>query len=229
MITATNAYYDNELARINELELSEIELTDLRTANELKRQMALSRATTLTNSFTTARVRAEQDALDDIEDLRNEAIDAEMDRQRALDGLRDDALDAERDRADARADLEQDTQDRITDIIRDANRSKEDIERDFQQDIVDQREQYARDQDDILLNQSLSEEERQQRLLDLERENNRTLSDIGRDRLRDLEVAGIREGRRFEDVDIRQQRGRARHFHRSVRTTDWDTTGDRST
>ena len=30
--------------------------------------------------------------------------------------------------------LEQDTQDRITDIIRDANRSKEDIEQDFQRD-----------------------------------------------------------------------------------------------
>ena len=45
--------------------------------------MALSRATTATNSFTTARVRAEQDALDEIEDLRDEAIDAEMDRQRA--------------------------------------------------------------------------------------------------------------------------------------------------
>ena len=52
----------------------------------------------LTNSFTTARLRAEQDALDEIEDLRDEAIDAEMDRQRAIDNLRDDALETEQDR-----------------------------------------------------------------------------------------------------------------------------------
>ena len=70
LINATNAFYDNELARINELERTEIELTDLRRANELKRQMALSRATTLTNSFTTDRIKGEEDAADAAERSR---------------------------------------------------------------------------------------------------------------------------------------------------------------
>ena len=43
-------------------------------------------------------------------------------------------------------------------------------------------------------------------MLDLERENNRTLVDIGRERLRDLENVGIREARRTDDTNIRQDR-----------------------
>ena len=84
ILNAANAYYDNELARINELGLSEIELDDRRKANELNRQMALSRAITTTNSFTTARVRAEERALDEIERMRDDAINAE---ERRLDTI----------------------------------------------------------------------------------------------------------------------------------------------
>ena len=188
LINATNAFYDNELANINKLELSEIELTDLRTANELKRQQALSRATTATNSFTTARIAGEERAADEIERIRDAAIDAEMDRQRAIDGLRDDALENQRDRADALVDLEQDTQDRIADIQRNANRSREDIEREFQdayQDIQRQR-----------VFENLSDDEATSQLLELGRERNRDLRDLG-----------TRSGRRREDVGIRQGRG----------------------
>ena len=207
LIDAANAYYDNELKRINELGLSEIELDDRRKANELNRQMALSRAITTTNSFTTARVRAEERALDEIERMRDDAIDAEERRLDTIQDLKDDAFDAEQDRADALVDLEQDTQDRITDIIRDANRSKEDIERDFQDDLADQRRKYGEDFQAILDDTSLSSDERNSRLQALEAEFNRDAISLGRERIRDLRDSGIRQGRRREDVGIRQGRG----------------------
>ena len=210
LINATNAFYDNELANINALELSEIELDDRRTANELKRQMALSRATTLTNSFTTARVRAEQDALDDIEDLRDEAIDAEMDRQRAIDDLRDDALDAERDRADALVDLAQDTQDRILDIQRDANRSREDIAQDFLDDNADLRRAFNEEQQGIAARADrgeISREDAQRQIGALSRGFIEDQGGLVRERDRDLRGLGIRTGRREEDAATRQGRG----------------------
>ena len=188
LIVAANAYYDNELARINELGLSEIELDDRRKANELNRQMALSRATTITNSFTTERVRVEERALDEIERMRDDAIDAEERRLDTIQDLKDDAFDAEQDRADALVDLEQDTQDRITDIIRNANRSKEDIERDFQDDIQDIQRQEVEG--------TLTAAETTSQLFDLGRERNRDSRDLD-----------IRSGRRQQDVGIRQGRG----------------------
>ena len=188
LIDAANAYYDNELARINELGLSEIELDDRRKANELNRQMALSRATTITNSFTNARVRAEERALDEIERMRDDAINAEERRLDTIQALKDDAFDAEQDRADALVDLEQDTQDRITDIIRNANRSKEDIERDFQDDIQDIQRQEVEG--------TLTAAETTSQLFDLGRERNRDSRDLD-----------IRSGRRQQDVGIRQGRG----------------------
>ena len=197
LIDAANAYYDNELARINELELTEIELTDRRTANELNRQQALSRAITLTNSFTTARLRAEQDAFDEIEDLRDEAIDAEMDRQRAIDNLRDDALENQRDRADALVDLEQDTQDRLQDIRLNANRSREDIEQDYQdayQDIQRQR-----------VFENLSDDESVSQLTELGRERNRDLRDVDTRSGRRREDVGIRQGRQTEGINTEAQ------------------------
>ena len=197
LIDAANAYYDNELARINELGLTEIELDDRRTANELKRQQALSRAITLTNSFTTARLRAEQDAFDEIEDLRDEAIDAEMDRQRAIDNLRDDALENQRDRADALVDLEQDTQDRLQDIRLNANRSREDIEQDYQdayQDIQRQR-----------VFENLSDDESVSQLTELGRERNRDLRDVDTRSGRRREDVGIRQGRQTEGINTEAQ------------------------
>ena len=210
LIDAANAYYDNELARINELELTEIELDDRRKANELKRQMALSRAITITNSFTTARVRAEERALDEIERMRDDAIDAEERRLDTIQALKDDAFDAEQDRADALVDLEQDTQDRITDIIRNANRSKEDIEREFQRDFQDITRERTEAQNEVIRQRnegSITSEEANQRFEELARASANQLTELGIERIRDLEDAGIREGRRFEDSDIRQQRG----------------------
>ena len=212
LINATNAFYDNELANINALVLTEIELDDRRTANELKRQMALSRATTLTNSFTTDRVRAEQDAFDEIEDLRDEAIDAEMDRQRAIDDLRDDALDAERERQGALVELEEETAERILDVQRRANRGREDVESDFQQDIEDLRRESLADQ--IALHAQadqgiISREEAQVGADARAREFGADALELSRDRDRDLEDLDIREGRGIEDVGIRQQRGAA--------------------
>ena len=61
LISATNAYYDNEEARIDGLMLSEIELQNLREANALAREQALARAADTENPFEQQRLRdAEQ-------------------------------------------------------------------------------------------------------------------------------------------------------------------------
>ena len=209
LITATNAFYDNELKRINELGLTEIELDDRRTANELKRQQALSRAFTTTNSFTTARVRAEERALDEIERMRDDAIDAEERRLDTIQALKDDAFDAERDRADDFVDLTQDTQDRILDIERDANRSREDIAQDFLDDNADLRREFIEDQGDVaddLRDGDIDRQEANRRISDLSRSYVEDQGGLVRERDRDLRDLDIRTGRREEDVGIRTGR-----------------------
>ncbi len=210
VIAALNAYYDAEEKRIDNLELSEAELSDLREDNQLAREGAIRRATDATNTFAQERIRTEERALDEIERMRDDAIDAEERRQREIQALKDDAFDAERDRANALVDLEQDTQDRITDIIRNANRSKEDIERDFQRDFQDITRERTEAQNEVIRQRnegSITSDEANQRFEELARESANQLTELGIERIRDLEDAGIREGRRFEDSDIRQQRG----------------------
>ena len=210
LIGTINAVHAAEAARIDALMGSETELAALRAKNDLARDEGIRRATGLENSFTTARVRAEERALDEIERMRDDAIDAEERRLDTIQALKDDAFDAEQDRADALVDLEQDTQDRITDIIRNANRSKEDIERDFQRDFQDITRERTEAQNEVIRQRnegSITSDEANQRFEELARESANQLTELGIERIRDLEDAGIREGRRFEDSDIRQQRG----------------------
>ena len=61
LITDINAFYDAELDRIAEVEASEEELQNLREDNQLARDRALDSATTATNTFAEARIKAEEE------------------------------------------------------------------------------------------------------------------------------------------------------------------------
>ena len=73
LTAATNAYYDNELARIDELMRTEIELRDLRESNALARERALQRATDTTNPFEQQRLQDAADAQRETERATAEA------------------------------------------------------------------------------------------------------------------------------------------------------------
>ena len=183
VIAALNAYYDAEEERIDNLEVSEADLQDLRDDNDLARDRALQQATTATNRFAEERIRTEEQIQADIADLRDDALANEADRQQKL------------------IDLEQDTQDRILDIQRKAIQSREDVEREFQRDTQDRIRDYTLAFGEILDDTSLSGSERQEAIVELDRENSELARTQGFDRLRDLEDIGIREGRRVSDVE----------------------------
>ena len=225
LITAINEFYDAEEQRILQLSLSEDELRNLREDNTLARQQALGRAMTAENRFTTQRVRDEERAQDEIERLRDEAIDREERRQAAIQELRDEAVDAERDRQDALVALEEETQEKILDIQRKANEKREDIEREFSRDFEDNFRSTQEKITELLSEEGFGGEDIRDFLSGFEDDVRSRLSDAGRSRLqeiknqqldteidsrrdrdRDLEDVGIREGRQVEDANTRQGR-----------------------
>ena len=127
LISAVNAFYDNELERINELDLSESELQNLREDNQLKRDQALRRASAAENRFQNERLDMEQELQDDIDDLRDDALEAHADHLESLEDLQerhnqrilDLELDLSRDLDDLRRDRLQDTRDDTLDSQRD--------------------------------------------------------------------------------------------------------------
>ena len=233
LINATNAFYDNELANINALDLSEIELDDRRTANELKRQMALSRATTLTNSFTTARIRGEEDAADAAQDAADEVIDAAeraareqmriaeraaRESQRIaerladdIEDLRDDALENETDRLQDLEDLNETHQQRLFDIEQDGIRRREDLNVGFDRGVEDILRDAGADE-------SLFRSGDFQRVLGaassrnqdfLRSELDRLGINLGEDQFERIGTLAIQRQRSARDSDTRVQRGRA--------------------
>ena len=220
---SVNAAFATQITLLDALGLSEADYQDRFEDAEDTRDAALTRATSSVNTFAEARIKGEEDAAEAAQDAADEIIDAaekastrtDADRrtcrtrkstdlrtsERDIQGLRDDALEAERDRADALVELEEDTQERITDIIRDANRSKADIERDFQQDYQDITRERTEAQNDDHIRQlvegSITSGEADERFEALGRESaNDRLTALGIERRRDLENAGIRQGRR---------------------------------
>ena len=182
LITAINTFYDERLAFINGLDLSDTDRANMLAVVDIQRNIAVEAVPQMHQSVVD-RLELEKDLQADIADLRDDALDNEADRQQKL------------------IDLEQDTQDRILDIQRKANQSREDVEREFQRDFQDRVRDYGQAIDEILNDTSLSDEERQERLVETEREFNALAAEQGRDRLRDLEDIGIREGRRVSDVE----------------------------
>ena len=75
-------------------------------------------------------IREEMRLHDEIDDLREDALDTEQDRQQAI-------TDLYQDEARRREGIEEDHQDRLEDIRRRATQSREDVNREFERDIED--------------------------------------------------------------------------------------------
>ena len=197
LIRAINAFYDNELKRIDELALSETALKNLRQDNQLGREQALRRATTAQNQFTRDRLRDEESAQAEIERLREDAIAREARRQDEIEEVRDAQIENEADRLDAIEKLNEDHKDRLLaleeqfhedldDLQRDRNQTAEDIQREYQRDFQDLQTETARrlfDEEfgDLTADQRsrLAEDDTYQReLFDLNRQRDRDVQDF---------------------------------------------------
>ena len=185
LITAINTFYDERLAFINGLDLSDTDRANMLAVVDIQRNIAVEAVPQMHQSVVD-RLELEKDLQADIADLRDDALDNEADRQQKL------------------IDLEQDTQDRILDIQRKANQSREDVEREFQRDFEDiSRERFEAENE--VLRQfregSLTSDEASERIQELQAESAREITELGRERNQDLEDIGIREGRRVSDVE----------------------------
>ena len=201
LINATNDFYDNELARINELMRTEIELQALREANQLARDRALDRAINTDNDFTEQRIRNEMDAVEEAESAA-EAQRREQERtataaQRTAE--REASAQARADRDALRA-AERTTRERQ----RIAERQQREEERFIQQRIRE--EMRLTDALDDLRDDALDAEmRRSDALVDLEQDTQDRILDIQRNANRSREDVE----REFQDAyqDIQQQRG----------------------
>ena len=217
LMQAVNAAYTAQIALLDALGLSEADYQDRFEDAQDARDAGITRATTATNTFTQTRIKGEEDAAEAVQDAADKAIAAteraaqqrlreETRLNDAIEDLRNDAIDAERERADALVELEQNTQERILDIQRKANQSREDVDREFQRDTQDRLRDYNQALGEIFDDTSLSDEERRERITELDRENIASANELGRGAIRDLEDIGIREGRRVDDANIRRDR-----------------------
>ena len=206
VIEAINAYYDAEEERIDNLEASEADLKDLRDGNDLARDRALQQATTATNRFAEERLRTEQRLSDEIEGIRDDQLENEADRQQSL------------------QDLAEDHQDRLTDIERDGLRRREDLQRELSRDFADNFREEQEQIAELLSGEGFDTREIRRflqgfegnvrgrlgedalsQLNEIQREGAVESIDLRRERDRDLEDIGIREGRQVEDAQIRLQ------------------------
>ena len=208
LLQAIEAFYDAEEERIRALGLSADQLTDQLQDLELSRRQATNAALDADNTFASERISIEKQTQDKIQALKDEAIDAESER------------------ADALVKLEEETQERILDIQRKANQSREDIEREFSRDFGDNFRSTQEKITELLSEEGFGGGEIRDFLSGFEDDVRSRLSDSGRSRLqeiknqqldteidsrrdrdRDLEDVGIREGRQVEDANIRGERG----------------------
>ena len=180
LITAINAYYDAEEARIEQLKLTEDELRDLREDTQLAREQALRQAETATNRFADERIRNEMRVADQIQDLRDKQLENEEERLTKLTELHEDAAK------------------RLEEIEEASQRRREDSNLTFQRKFEDIRRKAFEAENEVI---------RQLRAGDITREQgDERLATIDRNRTRDLFDAGIEENRRQEDIGITRQR-----------------------
>ena len=182
VIQAINDYYDAEEERINNLEVSEAELRDLREDNQLARQQALRSAETATNQFAEERIRTEERIQSEIQDLRDDAVENEADRLERI-------ADLQERHNEKILELEVKLQEDILGLRRDRAESAADIETEFQRDLEDLRTKIARDLfgEDVISFGDLTESQQsevqdstdfQRRLFDHERDRDREIQDL---------------------------------------------------
>ena len=129
LITAINTFYDERLAFINGLDLSDTDRANMLAVVDIQRNIAVEAVPQMHQSVVD-RLELEKDLQADIADLRDDAVENEADRQRAIADLYEDS-------ARRREAIEEDHQERLEDIRRSATESREDTNREFQRDIED--------------------------------------------------------------------------------------------
>ena len=111
LINAINTFYDERIAFINGLDLSDTDRANMLEVVRIQRNIALEAIPQMHASVT-------------------ERLEMERELQDEIDDLRDDALKNEQDRLSAIEDLNAQHADRLLDIERDAQREREDLQRD---------------------------------------------------------------------------------------------------
>ena len=153
---------------------------------------------------------------------RDAKIRAAMDYNDALADLDQDRIDAEMRRLESLANLAEDHQDRLVDIARGGLRRREDLQREFSRDFADNIREEQEQIAELLSGEGFDTREIQRflqgfegnvrgrlgedalsQLNEIQREQGIGRIDLRRERDLDLEDIGIREGRRVEDAERR--------------------------
>ena len=139
------------------------------------------RITEIRQNAVDARLDAERNLADRIQNIQNDLVDEVVDIQKDLNDtindLRDEALDAEQDRLNNLVELHQDTQQKLDDLERERHQTMADLREQFQRDQLDALEQLDRDLED-----ADSEEKREEAI----KRYNRRIEDLTRDFHRDI-------------------------------------------
>ena len=184
LITAINTFYDERLAFIKGLDLSDTDRKNMLAVADIQRRVAV-------------------EAVPQMHESVEERLELEKDLQDDITELRDEALENEKDRAEALVELEEKTQERILDIQLKAIQDREDAERDLNRTIEDLHREWVKDQGkvaDALKRGDIDREEAERQIGSLARTFIEDSRGLQRERDRDLKDIGIREERQVTDV-----------------------------
>ena len=162
------------------------------------------RITEIRQNAVDARLDAERDLADRIQNIQNDLVDEVVDIQKDLNDtindLRDESLDAEQDRLNNLVELHKDTQQKLDDLERERHQTIEDLREQFQRDQLDAREQLDRDLED-----ADSEEDREAAI----QRYNRRIEDLTRDFHRD--ILDLRKSQAREQEALARQTAEREH------------------
>ena len=181
LITAINTFYDERIAFVNGLDLSNTDRANMLEVVSIQRNIALNAVPQMHQSVV-ERLELEKELQSDIADLRDQQVENEQDRLDAL-------ADLQERHNEKILELEEKLQEDILGLRRDRAERAADIETEFQRDVEDLRTRIARDLfgDDVISFADLSEDQQgqveasteyQRRLFDLEQERNRDRQDL---------------------------------------------------
>ena len=129
LVTAINTFYDERIAFINGLDVSDTDRENMLAVADIQRNIALHAIPQMSESVT-ERLKLEQDLQDEIQDLRDEQVENEADRQAKITELHEDE-------ARRREKIEEDHQRRLEDIRNAASESALDRRIELERDIDD--------------------------------------------------------------------------------------------
>ena len=137
LITAINTFYDERLAFINGLDLSDTDRANMLAVVDIQRNIAVEAVPQMHQSVVD-RLELEKDLQADIADLRDDGFEAEADRLASLEDLQA--------RHNARIlDLEEDFQEDLEDLRRERLQDAQDLATEYQRDIQDLQNEFARE------------------------------------------------------------------------------------